>query len=234
MDAIDQAPSSQPAQTEVNTGMQPEYYYAAAKGSIQIFNRTVEPLDSLLTPNRNTILHIYLTALTKEPESTTTNFVKEILHKCPSLLWQPNAKDETPLHIAARYGHATIVKDLIECAESLDQQDLESGSNTNNANAVNKMLEMKNNEKDTALHKAVRNEHLEVVKLLIQKGPNFSYLANDAGETPLYIAVERNFKNLVSEILNTCTSLAHGGPLGRTTLHAAIIWDDEGNAYLFY
>ena len=39
------------------------------------------------------------------------------------------------------------------------QQDLESGVNK----MVKEMLETTNNEKDTALHEAVRNKHLEVV-----------------------------------------------------------------------
>ncbi|GMY32624.1 protein ACCELERATED CELL DEATH 6-like [Fagus crenata] len=140
---------------------------------------------------------------------------------CPSLLRQANAKGETPLHIASRYGHVSTVKVLIEHEES-PQKDLESGVTT----MVKEMLKMTNKEKHTALHEAARNNHLAVVKLLIEKGPGISYSAN--GETPLYIAVERNFKDLVFEILESCTSPTHGGPLGRTTLHAAIIWNDKG------
>ncbi|KAK4566527.1 hypothetical protein RGQ29_002694, partial [Quercus rubra] len=198
--------SSEPAQAEVNIGMMAYYYNGAAN----------EPLDQLLTPNKNTVLHIYLTSL--EDSESPTAFVKEILRICPSLLWLANVKGETPLHIAARYGHAAIVKVLIERAKS-PQQDIESGVNK----TVKEMLETTNNEKDTAMHEAVRNKHLEVVKLLIQEGPDFSYSQNKAGETPLYIAVERNFEDVAFHILDKCKSPAHEGPLGRTTLHAAII-----------
>ncbi|XP_065625288.1 protein ACCELERATED CELL DEATH 6 [Quercus suber] len=86
---------------------------------------------------------------------------------------------------------------------------------------------MTNNEKDTAFHEAVRGNHLDVVKLLIQEGPDFSYSQNDAGETPLYMAVERRFEKLMHLILLRCASLAHDGPLGRTTLHAAVIWNSR-------
>ena len=123
--------------------------------------------------------------------------MNEILKMCPSLLRQANAKGETLLHIASRYGHVCMVKVLIEHEESPQKE-------------------------------AARNNHLAVVKLLIEKGPGFSYSANDIGETPLYIAVERNVKDLVFKILESCTSPAHGGPLGRTTLHATIIWNDKG------
>ena len=149
---------------------------------------------------------------------------------CPSLLWQANVKGETPLHIAARYGHAAIVEVLIEHAKS-PQHDLESGDNK----TVKEMLETTNNEKDTALHEAIRNNHLEVVKLFVQEGPKFSYSQNEAGETPLYIAIERNFEDVAFHILDNFTSPAHNGPLGRTMLHAAIIWDDNnGNVYFFF
>ncbi|XP_030937808.1 ankyrin repeat-containing protein At5g02620-like isoform X1 [Quercus lobata] len=214
------------SQIEDNTGMEPVYYYAAEKGEIRGFkNIEKSHINLLLTPNRNTILHIYLTSLTqrsKESKSPTA-FVQEILRTCPLLLSQANVKGEIPLHIAARYGHDTIVKVLIDHAK-VPQQDLESGVNI----LVKEMLEMMNNEKDTALHEAVRNNHLEVVKLLIEEGPDFSYSQNEAGETPLYIAVERGSKEVMDYILDKCTSPAHDGPLGRTTLHAALIWNNTG------
>ena len=226
----DQA-SGQPSQIEDNIiGMEPVYYNAAAKGDIAGFKNIPKPLNQLLTPNRNTVLHIYLTSLIKRSEDSksSTDFVEEILTKCPILLWQANVKGETPLHIAARYGHAAIVDVLIEHAKA-PQEDLENGNNT-----VQKMLEMMNNEKDTALHEAVRGNHRKVVERLIEEGKAFSYPQNDAGETPLYMAVERGFKEVAFHILETCKSPAHDGPLGRTTLHAAIIWNDYGNVYSFF
>ena len=41
--------------------------------------------------------------------------------QCLPLLWQANVKGETPLHIAARYGHAPIVEVLIGCAKALQE-----------------------------------------------------------------------------------------------------------------
>ena len=48
--------------------MEPVYYNAAAKGDIGDFKNIPKPLNQLLTPNRNTVLHIYLSSL-KESES---------------------------------------------------------------------------------------------------------------------------------------------------------------------
>ena len=179
--------AGQPSLTEDNIGMEPKYYNAAAKGEIEVFKVITEPLKlyQLLTPNRNTVLHIHLASLIEGSEPSTA-FVEEILTKCPKLLWQANVKGETPLHIAARYGLAPIVEVLIDRAKG-QQEDLESGVNK----TVKEMLETTNNEKDTAFHEATRGNHLDVVKRLIQEGPDFSYSQNDAGETSLFMAMER-------------------------------------------
>ena len=87
----------------------------------------------------------------------------------------------------------------------------------------------------TTLHDAVRHNHIEVVQqLLMEVDPEFSFGANVAGETPLYLAAERHFPDLVSEILNTFQSPAYDGPLGRTALHAATFSNDAGIAYFMW
>ena len=124
------------------------FYEAAVEGMIETFKDNEEPLQHILTPNRNTVLHVHLITteselsklsfkefvkecmglvyFAEESKSLSTKFVREILDMCPLLLRQSNAKDETPLHVAARYGHATIVKVLIERGKYLHQE-LESG-----------------------------------------------------------------------------------------------------------
>ncbi|KAL6342510.1 hypothetical protein AAG906_012109 [Vitis piasezkii] len=132
----------------------------------------------------------------------------------------PNEKGDTPLHLAAREGHLTVVKNLIDAAK---EGDAESGP----AADCTVMLRMINKDNDTALHEAVRNHHPEVVKLLIQEDPDFTYGANTEGNTPLYIAAEWGFGDLVHMILDNCSSPAHDGVNGRTALHAAVILNDE-------
>ena len=134
--------ANQPEQIETITCMSCDSYNAATEGNINFFKAiTNRSLDLLRTPNKNTILHIYITALksgsdsttpnagsesTIRPtinegmESTTTNFVKKILTICPSFLRQANAKSENPLHIAARSeSTANFVEEILEICPSL-------------------------------------------------------------------------------------------------------------------
>ncbi|KAJ4717363.1 Ankyrin repeat-containing protein [Melia azedarach] len=130
--------------------------------------------------------------LRKKPKEVIigTNFVKDVLEMCPVLLWKANSKSETPLHMAARHGHADIVEVLItECKESHQNNHPEEG-----VAATRRMLGMTNEAKDTALHEAVRYDHFDVVKILSGADPELPYDANSAGETPLYLAAEKGIQ----------------------------------------
>ncbi|CAK7327185.1 unnamed protein product [Dovyalis caffra] len=127
----------------------------------------------------------------------------------PSCELQTNANDETALHIAARYGHQAVVEFLIERAKA-NHEDIEKGNG-----AARQMLRMTNKQNGTALHEAVRHNHIAVVRKLTEDDPDFAYAANDAGETPLYMVVEREFRNLAQIIRNFHSS------------HLSGPWDDS-------
>ncbi|CAL5395336.1 unnamed protein product [Camellia sinensis] len=220
--------------------MDPGLYRAAKEGNIVVLEQYVDQLESQVTPNKNTVLHI-------AAQFGNSQCVREILSKNSSLLNRQNAKGDTALHVAAREGHSDIVKSLIEYATSLDhdQVAIESGSDI-----TKKMLRATNDDGDTALHDAVRYRQPDLVRLkpfklrplpqpllrpkpdlvrlLIEEDPGFTYRANNAGESPLYIAAERGYLEVVSDILKTCRAPAYGGPAGRTALHAAVISNNEG------
>ncbi|CAL5347310.1 unnamed protein product [Camellia sinensis] len=184
-----------------------------------------QQLELPFTSKKNTILHV-------AAQFGNQKYVKIILEKSPlpSLLRCLNIDDETPLHIAAREGHLDIVIALIECAKRLDHEEVESGGG-----AAMEMLRAQNKDNDTALHMAVRNpRNLHVVGWLTKEDPEFTHPPNNAQETPLYLAAERQHSDMVSMILKNCTSPAYGGPKGQTALHAAVTsgWESESTKLL--
>ncbi|XVF28702.1 hypothetical protein REPUB_Repub15cG0052700 [Reevesia pubescens] len=203
-------------------------YKAAERGKIKEFHES--DIESLRTPNLNTVLHLHLAnhVLSDDlfdSKSARSKFVEQILHGCPSLLLQANAKGETPLHIAARYGHSDIVKFLINYYQAKAPHidgDLEKQE------APRDFLRKTDLESNTALHIAVEYGHRDVVQALIEfEDPDFSYSANKSQETPLYIAARRKDRCLLAKILNKFSSkVAHEGPHGRTVLHATVMAGD--------
>ena len=81
-----------------------------------------------------------------------------------------NCKGNTALHIAASLGHFDMTMCLITCAK--DQE------------AVMKdlLLRMKNLEKNTAPHEAIRNDHYDIVELLIREDPELASFTNNFGD----------------------------------------------------
>ncbi|KAA8527703.1 hypothetical protein F0562_035428 [Nyssa sinensis] len=195
--------------------MDPVLYRAAVEGNIAELEQKQDQLKVQVTPNKNTVLHV------AAQFHNNSNCVKEILALQSLLLCMVNSNRETPLHIAAREGQYDIVQALIECANAASEE-LESG-----IGLAKEMLRMTNEDGDTALHEAVRNNHLPVVQLLTKEDLEFSHPTNNAEESPLYLAVEREYCSIAAEILTTCRSPFHDGPDGRTALHAAAIWDCE-------
>ncbi|KAK9221556.1 hypothetical protein WN944_009983 [Citrus x changshan-huyou] len=198
--------------------MDPHFFKAAAAGNSELFKDMArEVIESLLTAKtKNTILHINI--ISQERENLSTKFVEEILEKCPSLLLQVNAKGDTPLHVAAKFGHSDIVRFLVERAKlpQHENEELESG-----VGAAKQMLRMTNNEKNTSLHEAACCENVDVVKILTKEDPDYPYSANNYGKTPLYMAAESSSSDMVLALLENSTPVSHEGPNGKTALHAA-------------
>ncbi|KAM1261464.1 hypothetical protein ACFX14_026700 [Malus domestica] len=141
------------------------------------------------------------------------------------------SSEGAPLHIAAIYGYVGILRALIQATKTYSSGDLEQGCAISSEDAPSqeqKLIRKTNKKKDTALHEAVRFNYFGVVEILTKEDPEFSYSANDAGETPLYLAVERGYNLYCLQILEGCKNPTYEGPNGRTALHAAVIRNDEG------
>ncbi|RVW72889.1 Ankyrin-3 [Vitis vinifera] len=169
-----------------STFMDPKLYVAAADGAIHVLQQCVD-IHAQLTPKKNTVLHV----AAQFGQAGCVNRILE-LASASSLLQQPNEKGDTPLHLAAREGHLTVVKNLIHAAKKLGEEDTERGAAAD-----------------------------------WKEYPDFTYGANTEGNTPLYIAAEWGFGDLIQMILDNCSSPAHSGFKGRATLHAAVLLNDQ-------
>ncbi|KAF3679798.1 putative ankyrin repeat-containing protein-like isoform 2 [Capsicum annuum] len=115
---------------------------------------------------------------------------EEVLKITPALLCYQNKKNETALHIAANEGHTEVIHVLLVRIED--------------HNTKEKLTRMIGASGDTALHKAVRSQHLDVVKILVKEDPEFEFPPNHAEETPLYLAAESGFHDALINILESC------------------------------
>ncbi|KAG4153447.1 hypothetical protein ERO13_D04G184100v2 [Gossypium hirsutum] len=208
----------------VNLATQEIFNFPELKIFSVVLASLIRFLNSEVLASLNRFLNSFLTTIERKIKSDfikkKPDFVEQILSKCPSLLLQTNAKGQTPLHVAAGYGHSAIVKLLINsCAKARDG-DFELGMDQ--VSAVREMLRIRDQESNTALHEAAGCGNVEVVKALLEfEDPDFPYSANKKQETPLYIAAKRRDGGVLNVILEKSKSTAHGGPHGRTALHAA-------------
>ncbi|KAM7493310.1 hypothetical protein LguiB_027919 [Lonicera macranthoides] len=88
----------------------------------------------------------------------------------------------TPLHLAARFGHAALVADMVAAWPDL-------------AAAAN-------GEAETPLHEACREGHVEVVKVLLDADLSAAYKLNRRDESVMFVACERGWVEVVKKLLN--------------------------------
>ncbi|XP_019171028.1 PREDICTED: ankyrin repeat-containing protein At5g02620-like [Ipomoea nil] len=185
----------------------PEDYYKALG---QQSTMAVEDDGLQVMPNGNTVLHV--AALYGRQ-----HFVENILlgkdnHAAAlCLLFAQNKKNKSALHCAAKEDHANIVSIIISATK-----------NVKSGVGVREMVQMTDNMMNTALHKAVRMGHLEVVKdLLVEEDDEFVYPPNNAGETPIYLAARLGFLDCLQQLLNTYKYPKNGYNEVATVFHIA-------------
>ena len=131
-----------------------------------------------------------------------------------------NCKGNTALHIAASLGHFDMTKLLIMIANS---QEVEMRK---------ELLRKQNRENSTALHEAIKYNHYAIVELLIREDPGLTLFTNTYGESPLFLAVDRQFYRIALHIIETIAVCDYGGRKGKNVLHSAVINRAKSGNYL--
>ncbi|XWS11167.1 hypothetical protein CRYUN_Cryun38cG0060500 [Craigia yunnanensis] len=190
--------------------MDPRLLGAARSGSLKDF-KILADFEPDILRNRsiqeNTALHI-------AARFGHTKLVEEIIKRNPSLVLSTNLKGETPVHNASRAGHENIVSIFIDS--------LKDYSNI----YIARIRDMHGN---TPLHGAVKNKHSTVVWALARQDLQSLELVNDAGESPLSIAIDLRYVGIADDIIDLNPRTLNFKSLnGRTALHYAVLRRDIG------
>ncbi|ONI17060.1 hypothetical protein PRUPE_3G135700 [Prunus persica] len=216
-------------------------YKCATEGRLDQFLVTVGKRESTndanvdiqllceLSPLKNTFLHI---AVSFGHEVLASEIVK--LHK--PLLFEKNFQGDTALHLAARDGNLDMVKYL--CSSEGEATDIENymssrnpGSGESNVTDIEndrmRLLRMKNDEENMALHEALIKGHKKVATYLIVADPDHdhpvSFSTNKEGKSPLYLAIQAGDVRIVKCISQRYRSPRNLAVEGKSPLHAAIL-----------
>ncbi|XP_022684672.1 protein ACCELERATED CELL DEATH 6 isoform X2 [Setaria italica] len=161
-----------------------------------------------VSAERNTVLHV-------AAEQGHDELILELylrFREEQGLLSRRNSSLDTPLHCAARAGHVRAVAVLVQLAG----QDFGES-----------ILGCKNEAGDTALHLAARHGHGDAVEVLVSAAAGPAGELNNAGVSPLYLAVMSGSVQAVRAIVSTCSEASAVGPSSQNALHAAVFQSSE-------
>ena len=187
--------------------MNRETYIAASTSVLSFFENLIASDSTLLqvTIEKNNVLHIAV-------QFNKDEVANKIICLCRCLAEQTNSKGNIPLHVAARVENPQMVRFLIHHAEDWD---VETG--------VRQLPRMVNVERDIALHIAVKYGNFEIVKELITEDSKLAMYVNKAGESALFLAVDRQHYEIASYILSAAPKCSLAGRHGMNVLHALVL-----------
>ncbi|CAL4992788.1 unnamed protein product [Urochloa decumbens] len=177
-------------------------------------------LDAATTGNAATMIHLALhdpaVLLGTTPQGNNClhissihghdGFCKHALALNRPLLSAVNKYGETPLVAAVTSGHTSLASLLLKCCHDLK---------------LSEAILKQDNRKFNALHYAIRNGHRELSLKLIEAEPAMSQAVNTYNESPMFIAVMRNYADIFDKLLEIPDS-AHVGSHGSNALHASV------------
>ncbi|WVZ49601.1 hypothetical protein U9M48_000943 [Paspalum notatum var. saurae] len=164
-----------------------------------------------VTAERSTLLHI-------AAGEGHCNLITELCHRDGTLLSAVNSWLDTPLHSAARSGHADAIEAVVRLARSSSVEE----------DRLREIVGGMNSDGDTALHLAARHGHGEAVEVLTKLAPELAEDVNGAGVSPLYLAVMSGSVRAVKAIVGCGNGDASAaGPMAQNAVHAAVLQGSE-------
>ncbi|XP_052172748.1 ankyrin repeat-containing protein At5g02620 [Diospyros lotus] len=154
----------------------------------------------------------------------------------------PGKRGDSPLHLAARPGNLSKVRDIIQRFDASGVKELLSKQNQDGETALYVAAEnghahvvveiLKHSDLQTAsiqaknglepLHIAAKNGHLEILKELLHSFPNLVMTTDSTNSTALHTAAAQGHVDVVNLLLETDSNLAKiARNNGKTVLHTA-------------
>ncbi|KAF8063891.1 hypothetical protein N665_1178s0006 [Sinapis alba] len=168
--------------------MKPEKFTAVSAGKKECLAYSGWEIARLKDDQKDSVLHLAATWGNLE-------LVKIFVSKCPSLLLYSNSKDQLPLHVAAHAGQLTVVKALVATVKIVS-----AGLSGEEEKRLN-LYVVKDKDGNTPLHLALKGGHGSTAICLVKANRRASFLADNDGISPLYMAVRVGNVLLVKEML---------------------------------
>ena len=136
--------------------------------------------------------------------------IVELLLKAEADVNLANRYGWTALRRAVNGGHAKIAEILLQKGALFTAE-----------------IDAKDGNGNTLLHQAVESRNVEMVKVLINNLNASTTIENDAGRTPLQLAVIKGYNEIVKILVDKCANINVIGKGNNTLLHLAV---QEGHA----
>ncbi|KAF8112210.1 hypothetical protein N665_0066s0082 [Sinapis alba] len=179
-----------------SVAMNPEIFSAVSAGSKECLEKIRsygEQMACLKSHRGDSILH--LAAAWGHLE-----VVQTIVSECPCLLLEPNLKNQLPLHVAALDGRLAVVEALVSTVTFVSEKLSEEDRVKLNVYVV------KDIDGDTPLNLALKGFQMDTALHLVKAHRLASFLANNDGISPLYLAAKEGNVSLVNAMLKTTES----------------------------
>ncbi|KAJ3706451.1 hypothetical protein LUZ61_010156 [Rhynchospora tenuis] len=139
--------------------------------------------------------------------------IAEMIYRRETLMLAArNKMMETPFHCAARSGDKNMMSKLILLANEEGRYRLET------------LMRAKNQHGETALHEAIREHKIDVVRLLLHEDNHLADAMDERGVSPLYLAAMLGFYDVVIALMQAMpggptSKASYAGPYQQTVLH---------------
>ncbi|KAJ1685374.1 hypothetical protein LUZ63_016764 [Rhynchospora breviuscula] len=176
----------------------------------------------------------------------SSNTLKDLVsHESPDILLGRTPQESTCLHISYDFGHEEFSMAVMALNQSLlstvnlSLPPLVVAVTNNQVSLASTMLKLyqqlnlndmiikEDNNRDNALHHAIRNSHSDLALELIAAKLSLSQGVNKYNESPMYIAVLSDFNKVLERLLEIPIS-SHVGINNENALQAAVKNENPG------